>query len=278
MFWINLNKLFYLVKISLIYLLFNFKIIKIILRTFYCLIFFNSVPANAFLVQGYDISKAWDSAHVYVPSKFLVKRVDNVEVDKPLPVVIFLHGCGGIDEHGKKWAQILKSEGFIVVLPDSFAIPNREINCIPSSNTTNIGKVPVRDLRPAEAEFAMKMIQEQIWADKQNIFLMGHSEGGMGAFLTKEIGFKGVVISGFSCGIRKKVGSDDTTPFIAINWEVDPYFSKDDTPQRQCSERPFWRNRTDKIEIILRGKGHPTAFEDLAKSSVINFLKVRIQN
>jgi dienelactone hydrolase len=74
-----------------------------------------------------------------------------------------LHGCAGIGEHEKKWAQNLKSEGFIVVLPNSFAIPNREINCIPSSNITNISKVPVHDLRPTEAEFAMKMVQEQIF-------------------------------------------------------------------------------------------------------------------
>jgi len=109
--------------------------------------------SNAFLVQGYDVSKAWEGAQVYVPSNFLTKKVDDVKVDKSLPVVILLHGCGGIGDHEKKWAQNLKSEGFIVVLPDSFAIPNREINCVPSSNTPNVGKVPVNDLRPAQATF-----------------------------------------------------------------------------------------------------------------------------
>jgi poly(3-hydroxybutyrate) depolymerase len=233
--------------------------------------------SNAFLVQGYDVSKAWEGAQVYVPSNFLTKKVDDVKVDKPLPVVILLHGCGGIGDHEKKWAQNLKSEGFIVVLPDSFAIPSREINCVPSSNTPNVGKVPVNDLRPAEAEFAMKKVQEQVWADKNNIFLMGHSEGGAGAFLTKEAGFKGVIVSGFSCGVRRKVGSADTTPFIAINWEIDPYFSKDDSPQRQCSDRPFWKNRVDKVEVILKGKGHATASDSLANREVISFLKMRYQ-
>jgi poly(3-hydroxybutyrate) depolymerase len=233
--------------------------------------------SNAFLVQGYDVSKAWEGAQVYVPSNILTKKVDDVKVDKPLPVVILLHGCGGIGDHEKKWAQNLKSEGFIVVLPDSFAIPTREINCVPSSNTPNVGKVPVNDLRPAEAEFAMKKVQEQVWADKNNIFLMGHSEGGAGAFLTIEAGFKGVIVSGFSCGVRRKVGSADTTPFIAINWEIDPYFSKDDSPQRKCSDRPFWKNRVDKVEVILKGKGHATASDSLANREVISFLKMRYQ-
>lgn len=246
-------------------------------KLFFVFLFLISNSAHAVLVHGFDISKAWESAQIYVPSHFLVKNVHNVKVESPMPVVVLLHGCAGIGEHEKKWAQNLKSEGFIVVLPDSFAIPNREMNCIPSSHTPNVGKVPVNDLRPAEAEFAMKMIQDHVWADKRNIFLMGHSEGGAGAFLTKEVGFKGIVISGFSCGVRKKVGSADTTPFISINWEIDPYFSKNDTPQRQCSDRPFWNNRVDKVEIILKGKGHATAFDNNANREVIKFLKSRIQ-
>ncbi len=131
----------------------------------------------------------------------------------------------------------------------------------------------MNDLRPAEAEFAIKKLQEKVWADKDNIFLMGHSEGGAGAFLTIESGFKGVIVSGFSCGVRKKVGSADSTPFLAINWEVDPYFSKDGVPQRQCSDRPFWKNRVDKVEVILKGKGHATASDSLANREVISFLK-----
>lgn len=107
---------------------------------------------------------------------------------------------------------------------------------------------------------------------------MGHSEDGTGAFLTKEVGFKGTVVSVFSRGVRRKVGSADTTPFIAINWEIDPYFSKDDTPQRQCSDCPFWKNRADKVEIILKGKGHATAFDNFANREVIKFLKARVQN
>jgi len=83
----------------------------------------------AFMVQGYDVSKAWETAPVYVPSNFLVKRVDNVKVDSPLPVVIFLHGCGGINDHEKKWANFLKSQNYIVILPNSFGIPGRPTNC-----------------------------------------------------------------------------------------------------------------------------------------------------
>ena len=65
------------------------------------ILFAFSSSGNAFLVQGYDVSKAWEGAQVYVPSEFLVKSTDNIKVDSPLPVVIFLHGCGGINDHEK---------------------------------------------------------------------------------------------------------------------------------------------------------------------------------
>ena len=109
---------------------------------------FATAAANAMMVQGFDVSKAWDSAVVYVPSNFLPKRVIDVKADAPQPVVILLHGCGGIDVHDRRWAENLKSQGFIVVMPDSLAIPGRSKNCDSTTHTTNMGKIPVQDLPP----------------------------------------------------------------------------------------------------------------------------------
>lgn len=237
------------------------------------LVFFVSISVHGFEVQGYNVSKSWENAIVYVPSNFLNKTVDTVKVDKPMPVVILMHGCSGINDHERTWANYLKSNGFIVVLPDSFAIPNRVVNCASSAHITNLGKVPVNELRPAEAEYAMLKVKEQSWADKNNIFLMGHSEGGMAAYLTKELGFNGVIISGFPCTVRGGFRSDSTTPVLVIAWETDPFFIKSDRLYTQCSDRPFWKNRQNAFEIILPGKGHATAFESSAKHAVDKFLK-----
>ena len=40
---------------------------------------FATASANATMVQGFDVSKAWESAVVYVPSNFLPKRVSDVK-------------------------------------------------------------------------------------------------------------------------------------------------------------------------------------------------------
>ena len=235
------------------------------------------IPANAFFVEGYDVSKSWEKSVIYAPGIFFSKNLETISVDIPLPVVIFLHGAGGIHDQEIRWAEYIKSQGFIVVLPNSFAIPNREMNSDPSTFTPNIGKVPVNSLRPAEAEYAMSKIKEVAWADKSNIFLMGHSEGGMGTFLTKELGFNGVIISGFTCGIPRRIGSGPNTPFLAINWETDHFFERENTPYKQCSDRPFWSVRVKASELILPGNGHGTASSVEARNIVSKFLQENLK-
>lgn len=238
--------------------------------------FFAVGVSDASDMSRYDVSKAWDKAVVYVPNQFFTKTVETVEVEKPMPVVVFLHGCGGIHDHERRWAEEIKAAGYIVVLPNSFGIPGREVNCISETSTPNIGKVPVNDLRPAEAEYAASKVKEMKWADKDNIFLMGHSEGGMGAYLTKELGFKGIIVSGFPCSVRRRVGSEHGTPFLAINWERDPYFENTNYPYAQCSDRPFWKTRIDTNQLVLPGKGHATAYERSAREAVLKFIKDRV--
>ena len=228
----------------------------------------------AFMVQVYDVSKAWETAPVYVPSNFLVKRVANVKVDSPLPVVIFLHGCGGINDHEKKWANFLKSQNYIVVLPNSFGIPGRPTNCTDTLPDKTVWRVPVDQLRPAEAEFALSKVKELEWADKNNIFLMGFSEGGMAAHNVNADGFAGIVMSGFPCALRGPIKSAPDTPMLVLNWRLEPNFVRmDGSSYQQCSEKPFWKFRTKSTEVLLDGRGHFNVDEPIARNAVLNFLK-----
>lgn len=231
---------------------------------------FGPATASAQVLADYEISKSWDGAVVYVPSNFSPKTPATVKTDTPMPVVILMHGCAGIGAHEKKWAETLSRQGFIVAMPDSFAIPNRPRNCDPSSHTANLGLVPVNDLRPAEAEYAMAQLRQQPWADKDRVFLMGHSEGAMAAYLTPESGFRAIVLSGFPCAARGGVRAKFDTPVIALNWEKDPYFVN--SPFKKCVQTPAWNRRTNATELMLPGAGHATAFEPAAQAAVIRFL------
>lgn len=243
-----------------------------ILRVIAVFLGFAATAANAFLVQGYDVSKAWDSAVVYVPSNALEKRVDSVKVPSPLPVVVFSHGCGGINDHERKWANYLKSENFIVVLPNSFGIPGRPTNCIATLPNRSVWRVPVDELRPAEAEYALLKIKEQDWADKNNIFLMGFSEGGMAVHNIKSEGYGAMIMSGFPCALRGPIKSSMDTPMLALNWKSDPDFVRNDGSYQQCSDKPYWKSRTKSHEVLLDGRGHFNVDEPLARKAVLNFL------
>ena len=102
---------------------------------------------------------------------------------------------------------------------------------------------------------------------------MGHSEGGMAAYTTPELGFKGVIISGFTCRIQGGVRAKSDVPVLALNWERDPWFAKPDRPYRTCRDTPLWQRRPDAQELILPGQGHATADEPSARDAVTNFLK-----
>lgn len=227
--------------------------------------------------QEYDVRKSWEQSVVHVPGNFLTKTVDTVNVSAAMPVVVFLHGCAGIGVTERRWADFLKAENFIVVLLNSYAIDNREKNCIPATRTTNIGKVPVNSLRPAEAEYAMSKLKEKAWADKNNIFLMGHSEGGMGTFLTRDVGFSGIVITGFVCFLKRPFASSKDTPTLIINYERDPFFEKPDRDYLQCSDKFYWSFRTNTKEILLPGRGHGSADNRTAQEAVTTFLKNNIK-
>jgi hypothetical protein len=125
--------------------------------------------------------------------------------------------------------------------------------------------VPVNRLRPKEARYTLARVKEQDWADKDNVFLMGQSEGGMSATRVKSHGFKGIIISGFYCIMG--VNAEADTPILALNHEADPWFRN---PSR-CTDN--WGERQNAKEVILPGTGHSTVYSSTANRAVIDFLK-----
>jgi hypothetical protein len=228
--------------------------------------------------QAFDVSKAWDYAEVYLPGNLMMRRPDSVTSDKAFPAVVFLHGCGGITDHERRWAQHLKSEGFVAVFPDSLRIPGRQRNCTqdPSFNG-EFSNVLMSQLRPAEFAHTMSQLKNSSWVDQKNIFLMGHSEGAMAAYLIRDESVRGVVISGFPCSeggaLRGPLRAPLDTATLVVNWELDTSFARPGRPYIQCADRPFWRLRTSAAQVLLPGQGHPTGFSPLARDAVTQFLR-----
>lgn len=152
-------------------------------------------------------------------------------------------------------------------MPDSFARRHRLRNCDPRSYRT--GLFPeARRMRQEEIEHALAMIQSSPWADRKNLFLMGHSEGGAAVAGWRGDGFRALIISGHRC--RAGVRARPEIPILAINFQDDPWSSG---TSGTCAGR-FQCGR-DATEVLLPGRGHGTSRSPVARNAVLKFLRTQ---
>jgi dienelactone hydrolase len=101
------------------------------------------------------------------------------EGEGPFPVVIALHGCGGLGGHSepvlpryREWAEQLLKAGNAVLLPDSYG--SREVGpqCRVKDN-----RVLARRERVADIIAARQWLVEQPWTERNRISLLGWANG-----------------------------------------------------------------------------------------------------
>ena len=206
---------------------------------------------------------------VSVPGRFLTTSVKDIKLEQPLPVVLLIHGCAGIQRTESSWAGFLKGEGYIVVEPDSFA-RSRPISCDP--RTHRAGLFPgVATYRQDEVTYALAQLRKAPWADQRNLFLMGHSEGAVVVATANVSGFRGVIISAWIC--RNGLVVPRETAVLAIDHEKDPWFPN--SSGQHCSN--LFGTRTNARQITLTGFDHGT-FEAPAERAVKDFLRTYSAN
>ena len=223
-----------------------------------------------------DVFLSWDKAQVYVPGSSKAITPDKVKVHKPAPVVIYLHGCAGFNSESANWGEYLSSIGYIVVQPDSFAW-RTESNC--DTKTKKFGAFPkAHSMRQQEIRFALDAAGKSSWADRNNIFLMGFSEGGTAAARTKLTGFSGIIITGWRCTNAKNPNFDGIfapkeTPILTVEWNKDDW--QNDATKGSCSDK--FGDRPKATQLLLPGNGHPVFDQAKARDAVEKFLKENLK-
>jgi dienelactone hydrolase len=99
--------------------------------------------------------------------------------DGPFPVVIALHGCGGLGGHSepvlpryRDWAEQLLKDGHAVLLPDSYG--SRELG--PQCRVKERSVLARRE-RVADIMAARQWLAQQPWAARDRISLLGWANG-----------------------------------------------------------------------------------------------------
>ena len=230
-------------------------------------------------VIAQDVEKSWDEAIVYVPGKFFSTSVQKIQVDKPMPVIIYLHGCVGINRnHDANWASLLIDQGFIVVMPDSMARPGRLTNCDPRLKKRTNTFPAVYEYRQQEITYALEQTTASSWADKRNIFLMGHSEGGIAVAQSLHAEFAGKIISAWTCTDKGDpafdgIFSPKNLPVLAMA-SLDDEWRKGTPHEGRCANKAEGRSNFKQVD--RQGSIHTTYDNVEARNAVKEFLEKNI--
>jgi len=227
-----------------------------------------------------DVARTWEEARVFLPRSAVPLKPANVPArDRPLPTVLYLPGCKGFDyfHDGTMggWAQTLTAAGYAVVMPTSFAREYRPQTCDPATYAYAAElAMEVSDMRLEELEYALTQLRTLSWVDRRNLLLMGHSEGGATVARWRGEGFKGDIISGWTCTAPPYPSLDGVraplmTPLLAIAFESDPWFRGPFAGS--CASK--FGTRKDARQVTLPGSGHDTASYAKARTAVLRFLR-----
>lgn len=142
--------------------------------------------------------------------KVHVRHPDGVDLRQTRPVVVALHGCGGLYattgvNQGKLnarhagMAQLIAENGYTIVFPDSFTTRGETSLCSQKFNMRTIKQ----SHRSDDVEGVLQWLAKQSWADTSKIALLGWSHGGS------------TVLSSTNAN-RLKVASRKIQPSVAV--------------------------------------------------------------
>src|SRR3984893_15212333 len=101
--------------------------------------------------------------------------------DGPFPVVIALHGCGGLSRHSEPvlprysdWAEQLLKDGKAVLLPDSYGSRELGPQCHVNGRER---RVHARRERVADIMASRQWLMQQPWAARDRVSLLGWAHG-----------------------------------------------------------------------------------------------------
>ena len=226
------------------------------------------------------IEKSWEDAVVFLPGKIFSTSASKVNLDKKYPVVIYLHGCAGImPSHDYGWAKEITKHGFIAVMPNSFAIPKRHSNCDPTTATVGFFLLAYL-IRNNEIAYAYQQLSKTTWADMNNVFLMGFSEGAVATARSEFKGFNGTIIMGWTCTSRDPqfngIFVPKKTPVLALAYSDDRWHPPGSPWYGKCSDKGQGRDNVTQLNFV--GTEHQTLLAPGAVSAVDKFLLDNLKN
>ncbi|MDX1580136.1 MAG: hypothetical protein R3360_00800 [Alphaproteobacteria bacterium] len=233
-----------------------------------------------------DLELTWYRGAVTLPPNLGESRVWEIgepefnefvsrRVARPLPVAVYLHGCTGLTGNDRSFMKELATAGYAVVAPDSMARSWRPRQC--NSRTKSGGRnLFVFDFRQAEINYAVQKLYDAPWADWDNMFLVGASEGGLAAAHYRGDYFSGRVITQWTCHgapIVRGISAERDEPVLSIVRKDDPWYDSERGNQAGDCGRFFGERPNSRSLVLEKGSGHNVMGERQVIDAIIRFLK-----
>ncbi|MEC7886090.1 MAG: dienelactone hydrolase family protein [Pseudomonadota bacterium] len=239
----------------------------------------------------HELSRVWDNSIVSInidgrTRKFYMRDLSkqNISKDVKLPTIIWLHGCSGTWDGTHRRINFLSKNGYSVIAPQSFARNKYAKSCDPAIFRASMYREVIY-MRHEDARHVIKQAKKLQWVDKNNLYLMGHSEGGIVTATykakKKDESVKARVIEGWTCRSQGEFGwpeyhglnSEAKTPVLSLVGYLDPWFQK---PWSKGDCGKFFKNKSS-ISYVFKhsplSKTHNPLDHKEAQNILLNFLK-----
>lgn len=235
-----------------------------------------------------EMQRTWDAALVRIPvlgdsymSGIMAKlSQQSITTAKKFPTIIYLHGCAGIWDGTYRRINFLVRSGFAVIAPASFARNKYPQSCEPLLVKGGMYRETLA-MRQNDAGYAIDKAKQLPWVDKDNVFLMGHSQGGVttATFSSTEstMSVNARVIEGWTCHAGwqeyKGINASASEPVLALVGVKDPWFQNRWT-RGDCGP---YMNKKNGSKSIVYSKGplsirHELLEDKNAQKLVLDFL------
>lgn len=223
-------------------------------------VLFAYVPSKVFAKDSVEeIQRSWDNGLVFwresnnVSSGIISEELGNATQQAGSPnVIVYMHGCNGVGNAAKATGAFLASQGYLVVMPDSFARENKPESCDTTFHRGGKHR-GVLEWRQNEANNAIRQVRQLARVNQNNVFLMGLSEGAITTATVSGEPVSARIIEGWTChaGWHEYSGLNAlaSEPVLNLLGEEDPWFTA--APLRgHCGE--YMQKDNGSLSVLFR--------------------------
>ena len=239
-----------------------------------------------------ELERTWQAALVRIPKddggihSMTMHEIKSQTISQgsKFPTIIFLHGCAGFRDSSFDRIEFPALNGFAVIAPNSFARKKYPQSCDFSTTPAKIALYRgTQGMREHDAAYAIKKAKALPWVDPNNLFLMGHSEGGLvvATFKSKNNSVKARIIEGWTCNSgwpeAKGLRAPKSEPVLALVGSSDPALQSNPYTKGHCRVNKKNGSKSIVYKDGNLSRQHDLLVDPVAQEDVLQFLHTQLK-